>query len=401
MELTIKTFNTEIPSRPFTLQDVQSFNFSVGATGGYLEANITLYRTVGKSYVDIDFNYHLQIIDKVGFVWWEGRVHSLPQSGSYQIKAVGYYANLADQTSIWLPYYPDKTELATIILEGINGTVARNGYSAMAAGAPMLVADSTSVPATGTTIIYTPDRASSVREHLDELLSKYGSSTNTTLYFQVLNNRTFYLKSRSAITAPFYSASLTDAESYQIGLNADGFYTRVSVRYKEYYEELIVTSNNTDMQAKYGSTFGSPDPAAIRIPYIREPAIVDITSHGIIDATQAQVVADTLLARYSNEGVRMAASTATFRVKDSILVDGSNQVAPLYSVQPCQMVLWKDVAGLNQLYSNFQSVMFIGQTTYNANDEGEESLTIQSEDLPSPENVFAALMKNLDDEVGA
>jgi hypothetical protein len=404
MKLTVKTYNNEPYSRCFILYDVESIEFSTAALGGYIDATITLSRMASRSYLAIFFNYHVTISDGSGISCWEGRIHSIPQkvgdSGSYSFTAVGYYANLADMSSTWLPYYPVATELSTIILEGINGTVARNGFNAMSAGAPALVATSTTVGSTGTSLVYTPGKASSVREHLDELVSKYGNSTNTTLYWQVYNNRVFSMGSRPSTLAPAYSSNLSRAASSDIGLNADSFYNRVSVVYKDYYDNLTVTIDNTAMQNMYAARFGQTNYSINPVPFIREAPIVDITNHGVVTAAQALVVANTLLNRYSGEGIRTSTSIASFVSDGSISLEKTNQPMPMHLVRAGNMLLWEDVAASGSTYYNYQSTMFIGKTRYTLNAQGE-SLELQAEDNQSLDNLLGAVLLNLDNQLAA
>jgi hypothetical protein len=403
MKLSVKTFNNEPTARCYILQDVESIEFTTANPGGYIDATVTLNRKSVGSYLSVGYNYHVQITDSSGDVCWEGRIHEIPRSNSagdsFSFKAVGYYANLADLSSIWLPYYPDPTELATIILEGINGTVARNGYGSMSAGAPALIATASSVPSTGNLVIYTPDKPSSVREHLDALLSKYGDSLNTTLYWQVWNNRTFYLFSRPNNLTPYYSTYLAQADSYQMGLSSDNFYTRVTVAYKDYYDTLYATANNTAMQTKYASRFGTTDNTFTSVPFIREPPIVDITGHGIVSSAQAMGVANTLLNRYSSEGVRIFASSATFSAPNLPILDSSKQPVPLHKIQAGRMVLWKDLVGASIFSNNYQSTMLIGQTKYTLKDD-KETIQIDSEGSRSLDNLLNNMMVNIDFENG-
>jgi hypothetical protein len=110
-------------------------------------------------------------------------------------------------------------------------------------------------------------------------------------------------------------------------------------------------------------------------------------------------VANTLLNRYSSEGVRIFASSATFSAPNLPILDSSKQPVPLHKIRAGRMVLWKDLVGASIFSNNYQSTMLIGQTKYTLKDD-KETIQIDSEGSRSLDNLLNNMMVNIDFENG-
>jgi hypothetical protein len=392
MSVTVQTYNNDIPSRCFILFDVVSVEYTTNVIGGFIDATIELLRRPGRSYQSLGYNYHLVIKSRNGRTVWEGRVSELPQGSSdgkdnYTVKAEGYYANLSDRVSAWKPYYNDGAnpptlyDIAQIIRDGVNGY------------ATYLVIDTSTAPNVGRAIKFIPDNAASVRSHIDELMS-YGNSSDYNLSWQVWEGRKLYLSVRQSIQNMVkYKARVKQAKSYNLGLSSDVFFNLVTVKYTDSISKTVKTVQvqNTSMQNKYATSFGSSNPAATRSALVREAPVIDITSHGEITQTQATMVANTLLQKYSSDGVRLISSDVTYDRPGSIKNYTSNQSSSFCNIRANNAITFSDLSGFQPSESVKISSMFIGQTTYRW-DGKKETITFQSENSRSPEEILTTVL---------
>jgi hypothetical protein len=373
LRLIVRTYSNELPSRCFLVFGVEEIEFTTSYCGGFIDATIKLNRIPGVNYTDIGFNYHLEIVADDGDVVWEGSIFGIQPSASgdytYEVTAIGYSWLMDGVKSLWQPSYTSNTDVGQIIRAGVS------------AYAPGIILSTITVPDTSRLITYTPENAASVLSHLDELV-KYGNTTNTLLQWQIWNGRKLYVQPRPAVAEPAYTTTLKEADSYSTGLNAETFYTQVTVKYRDYLETKTITRSNSTMQQRYGTVFGSSDPTATVVNYVREPSIVDVTNHGIITASQAGYIADTMLAHYSSDGIRFVASSISLNDNSRIFDYKSGMQIPLSKVRAGQVV---SITDMNQ------APMFIGQTRFSYSDN-KSRIELTSDASQSADDLLGGLL---------
>jgi hypothetical protein len=240
-----------------------------------------------------------------------------------------------------------------------------------------------------------------VRSHLNEIL-KYGDSNNNILTWQVWQDRTFYLGPRTSLSAPTYEINLSDCDTVDMGINSDNFYTRVTVQYRNAFDTVrtTVTLGDSivnfipDYSLIYASSFGSPDATSVAIPFIREPEIIDITSHGVITDAQAQLVAKSLLNSYAANGVRLSSSNITISKQNSITYKSTGTFIDLAKTRGGEVILIKDLSGSDTNFVQEQASMYIVQTSVTY-DENNLSLTLSGETQISSDAMLSAMLSSI------
>lgn len=394
MAHTVRTYNNQMPAICNTLENVQSVQFVIGATGGHLSANIEVYQGGLQLFRAIWAGYKIEIVDEFGDVVWEGVITSIPitlsESGNMIVNAVGFLYLLSAITGTWLPNYPASTGLKTMITDGL--TLAAPGISW----------DLTTFPNTGVSAIYTPGNTASPRSHIDELI-KYGDSSNRGLFWQILNDRKFWVFSRpTPLTTYDYNINFTNCSEADLGISLDNFYTRVSIRWRDATTTYITPFNNLAMQTLYGQSLGSNDPAGTRLPYIREPDPIDISGHGVLTLAQATQIGNTLKNKYSNDGVRITASKIIIIDGQAVRNANNGAIVNLSKVRPAKNILLADIPGSSGNLGPSSASMFVGQTqfteSYDSSGGVSQSLEITGEDVVVPANLLAALIAQLPKE---
>lgn len=393
MPHTVRTYDNNIPAVCRTLRDVVMIDWTKNAMGGPVSAVVKLNRKVGQTYIDVAFGYYVEVVWEDGDVVWQGTLNTMPETlsdtGTFDIGLVGDLFLLSALQGTWNPNYPNPTELRTIITDGIT------------ASAPGISFSTTSFPNTGTSVIYTPDNVSSVKNHLDELI-KYGDSNTKSLFWQVINRVFYVFKRPYPLTVYDYKVDIMSCAQVDLGNNGDTFYTRTSVRWKDANNVHISPYNNTAMQTKYGMSFGTNNPSGTRLAYIREPTIIDITGHGALTQAQADNVGNTLLNRYSSDGVRVTASKITVTDGAAVRDFNSSQIINLSKILPAKVLMLANIPGSNGAIGPTSSAMFIGQVhyteTYGSMNQVAAQVDISAEDVVDPSNVLAALIAQLPKE---
>lgn len=379
-------------SEPQVIHDYEEVEVENEHDAGFGLARLKLGRQARSNPLNLVHNGHFELRGPYDEIIFEGAYQdsegdpSASNSG-YDVSAVGYKNRLGFKKSAWLPSYPSVTDIASIIRDGINTYV------------PELVVTTETCPNTGKTIVYEPEgQASSVSEHLAALKS-YGSTNFRPLKFFVWEGRKFYLKEKPALNNPSYTVSGEFCTGSGIKTNAENFFTKLSVRYSGLLENLIETVNDTDLGLNwrdiYASFFGSYNPAAVGVQFIREADIVDITSHGRISDTQAREVGKTLLNNVCGEGIRTVIQQVNIKDHQAVRYSHNNQVCPLYLIRPGFVLNMTNMGAASQATSLEETNIYIAKTNWKLTNKGQE-LTLTSDDGQDSEDFLSNLLSGVD-----
>lgn len=389
MDVEVYFFTKGTPQRPKVVRDVLELTYETSMLGGYITASMRLGRKPGIAYPEIDYRNHVEIRTFDGDKVWEGYIAAFPQqvdstSLSFQVDCRGYVDDMNNNAS-WKPYYPAApvaapADIATIVLAGIQGYC------------PTLVATSGTVPATGLTATYAPDNLNTPKAHIDNLI-KYGNSSNQQLYYQVWNDRVFYLTARPAYTSPLYSTVVGNISRMDMGYNGDNYFNQVYLKYKGTSDVLYYPLGVAAEQVKYASTFGSPNAAAVAVTFLKSSNVIDLTNMGEMTDAQVASIAQTLLNKFSRLAIQ--ASGFSFDKRGAV---SYNYCGPMSSakVRAGNWIWVSDLAGMDPAIGIENSAVLVYGTSYNAV-TGE--LQIKDESDMDIESFLSVLLSNGNVEV--